>query len=447
MNLLLLGMSHRTAALALRERFAVEDPRPALCKLVAAPEVEEAALVSTCNRIEILVLSHQPEAARLLLRRFLQRDLLDGEGQVDSQELDAALYSYEDANAVRHVFRVACSVDSLVIGEPQILGQVKAAYRASVECGACGPILGRLFQRAFGTAKRVRNETRIAQRPVSVARVAVDLARQIFESLEGKAALLVGAGDMIELALESLQSAGLGSVHVANRSPARAEALATRFGASAHGLDEIPLLLARSDVVLTCIGGDVPILTPAIVEEALRKRRQRPIFAIDIGVPRNVHPDVDRLDGVYRYDLDDLEGVAQTNAQERHREVAHAEAIVSEEQQRFDGWLSALSAVPTIRALRGRAESIRRGELARGLTGLSLAEGERRAVEAITRAIVNKILHAPISMLRRERDREAGLAHLEAARNLFALDDPEAPGAEADEPATEGRTSSEEDAS
>jgi len=436
MNLLLLGMSHRTATLALRERFAVADPRPALCKLVASPEVEEASLVSTCNRVEILVLTHQLEAARLLLRRFLHRDLVDDTGGVDNEELDAALYAYEDADAVRHVFRVACSVDSLVVGEPQILGQVKTAYRASVECGACGPVLGRLFQRAFSTAKRVRNETGIALRPVSVARVAVDLARQIFETLEGKAALLVGAGDMIELAVASLRDAGLGSVRIANRSPARAEALATRFGASAHGLDEIPALLVRSDVVLTCIGGDAPILTPQIVEEALRRRHHRPLFAIDIGVPRNIHPEVNALDGVYLYDLDDLQGVAQANARERRREVERAEAIVAEEQQRFDGWLSALSAVPTIRALRARAEAIRKRELERGLAGLSLDEAERHAVEALTRAIVNKILHAPISTLRRERDREQGLAHREAARTLFALDDPQAPGAEADEDAS-----------
>jgi glutamyl-tRNA reductase len=347
---------------------------------------------------------------------------------VRASDLAAALYELVDGAAARHVLRVACAIDSLIVGEPQILGQVKDAYRAALACGACGPILGRLYPRAFATAKRVRNETRLAERPVSVARVAVDLARQIFESLDDKAALLVGAGDMIELALESLRRQGLGTVRVANRTPARALALATRFGASAHGLEELPELLARSDLVLTCIGGDRPLLTAKLVREALRERGHRPLFAIDIGVPRNIDPAADQLDNVYLYDLEDLSALAESNARERQSEVEHAESIVQAEQQRFEGWLLALAAVPTIRELRARAEEIRRTELERGLTGLTLDPKANAAVEALTRGIVNKLLHAPLSRLREEQEGEAGLAHLEAARSLFGLDDPSAPG-------------------
>jgi glutamyl-tRNA reductase len=300
---------------------------------------------------------------------------------------------------------------------------VKDAYRAAVACGACGPILGRLYPRAFATAKRVKNETRLAERPVSIARVAVDLAGQIFEGLEDKSALLIGAGDMIELALESLRRQGLRTVRVANRTPARAAALAARFGASAHGLDELPELLRRSDLVLTCIGGDRPLLTPALVGDALRERGHHPLFAIDIGVPRNIDPAVNQLDTVYLYDLDDLSALAESNARERQAEVEHAETIVQAEQQRFEGWLLALAAVPTIRALRARAEEIRRGELERALAGLGLDERTNAAVEALTRGIVNKLLHAPLSRLREELEGEEGLAHLEAARSLFGLDE------------------------
>ena len=421
MSLLLLGMSHRTAPVELRERYAVEDARPVLTKLVASPEIDEAVLIATCNRVEVVVWTRTLDAARLRLRSLFEREL--AERGASPTELTAALYELVDGAAVRHVLRVACALDSMVVGEPQILGQVKDAYRVAIACGACGPVLGRLYPRAFATAKRVRNETTLAERPVSVARVAVDLARQIFERLDDKAALLIGAGDMIELALEALRRHGLGAVRVVNRTPARAAALAARFGASAHGLDELPELLHRSDLVLTCIGGEKPLLTAPLVREALRERGHRPLFAIDIGVPRNVDPAVNQLDTVYLYDVDDLAALADENARERQAEAERAEAIVAAEQQRFEGWLGALAAVPTIRALRARAEEIRRSEIERGLAGLALDAKSAAAVEAVTRGIVNKLLHAPLSRLREELEGEAGLAHLEAARALFALDE------------------------
>ena len=423
MKLLLIGMNHRTAKLELRERLAVEDPAPMLQKLVAADEIDEAVLLSTCNRIEVIVLTRNIEAARLRVRSFFRRDLA-GEGEdLGDRMLGESLYEHRDRDAMRHVLRVAASLDSMVVGEPQILGQTKEAYRAAVECGASGPILDRLYQRAFATAKRVRNETRIAERPVSVARVAVNLARKIFEDFADKHALLIGGGEMIEMALSALRDYGLQAVAVANRTPERAAALAVSFGATAHGLDELPALLAGADVVLTSIGGDRPILTHELVNHAIQARRGRPIFIIDIGVPRNVDPSIDEFDEVYRYDIDDLAHVANENADERRRDMVLAEAIVSEDQQGFYGWFTALRAVPTIKHLRARVESIRSAEIERALPGLDLSDEERESVDALTRSLVNKILHLPLTRLRQEAEREEGMAYLEVTRLLFGLDE------------------------
>jgi glutamyl-tRNA reductase len=428
------GMNHRSAPVEVRERFAVADPGPALAKLVASDEVEEAVLVSTCNRVEAVALVRDLDAGRLRLRSFFRRELAGEAVLPAGVVLDEILYEHAGAVALQHVLRVTASLDSLVVGEPQILGQMKDAWRAALASGACGPILSRLFERAFSTAKRVRSETAIGQRPVSVARVAVDLARQIFEDLADKSALLVGAGEMIELALEALRAEGLAAVCVANRTRHHAEALAARFGASPHALGELPGLLARSDVVLTCLGGDAPLFGRALFEEALRARRGRPLFVIDIAVPRNVASEVNELENVYLYDLDDLVGVAEANAEQRRREQLRAEAIVLEEQQRFDAWLAALQAVPTIRDLRARAERIRTAELERALGRLGLDPAQREGVEQLSRALVNKLLHAPVARLREAAERDEALAHLEAARALFGLDEAPDPAADATVP-------------
>lgn len=423
MRLLLLGLSHRTAPLDVRERFAVADPAPVLQKLVTADEIDEAVLISTCNRVEVVVLTRRLDAARLRLRSLFRRELGGDElpASRGGHGLDEMLYELHDASAMAHVLRVASSIDSMVVGEPQILGQMKDAYHVAREAGACGAILTRLFHCAFATAKRVRRETKIAQRPVSVARVAVDLARQIFEELGEKSALLIGAGEMIEIALGALRQDGLADVRVANRTRAHAMELAERFEATAHGLDEIPALLTRSDMVLSCIASDAPVIDVPMVKAAVRERTS-PLFLIDIGVPRNIEPAVNHLDGVYLYDLDDLAEAAASNAEERRRETQRAEAIVLEEQQRFDGWLAALGAVPTIRDLMRRAERIRSAEVERVAGRLGLDDAQREGVEALTRAIVNKLLHAPVSGLRDQADQEEGFARLEVARALFGLD-------------------------
>jgi glutamyl-tRNA reductase len=426
-KILLLGMNHRTAPLEVRERFAVDDPAPALAKLVSHEGIEESVILSTCNRVELIVTTREPEAARLFMRHFFRHQLGDGDPGREEPDLDDVLYEVADGEAVSHVMRVTASIDSMVVGEPQILGQVKDAYRTAVEHGACGPVLSRLFQHAFSTAKRVKNETRIAERPVSVAKVGVDLARQIFEDFADKRALLVGAGEMIESALHALRREGLGSVRVANRTRSRAQALAEQFGASPHGLDELRDLLPQADVVLTCIGGGAHLLDEERVRTALAKRGRRPIFIIDLGVPRNVDPSVNELDNAFLYDMDDLQDGAASNTEHRQRETVQAEDIVSEERQRFDGWLVALQAVPTIRDLRQRAEDVRTRELGRAVARINLEDAGREQIEALTRSIVNKILHAPLARLRAETDREEGLAMLEAARELFALSDASLP--------------------
>ncbi len=421
MKIVLLGMNHRTAPVDVREHFASEEPGALLQKLVDRPEIAEATLLSTCNRVEVVVTTENPDGAKYALYEFFARDLANGEGPA-AGALEEMTYLRQGREAVEHVFRVASSIDSMVVGEPQILGQVKDAYREATEAGVAGAVLSRLFQRAFATAKRVKNETGIAQRPVSVARVAVDLAKQIFETLEDKSALLIGAGDMIEAALIALHDHGLGERKVANRTVANAEALAERFGGTAHGLDELDSLLSDSDIVLTCVGGDTPLLTRARIKRSLKGRRGRPLFLIDIGVPRNVDPDVHKLDSAYLYDLDDLQEVAAANEKERRRESERAERIVYEEREQFEGWMVALQAVPTIRNLRDRAESIRSGEIDRFAGRLRLEGGQNEILEQLTRSIVNKLMHSPIARLRDETDREAGLIRLEEARRLFGLD-------------------------
>jgi glutamyl-tRNA reductase len=434
MKILLLGMSHQTAPVEIREHYAAGDAvaDAVVARLAEQAEIDEVVLVSTCNRVEIVVATQRPEEARLGLEAFFREELAGGLPVPGGGELQDYVYLHKDEHAIRHVFRVASAIDSMVVGEPQILGQIKDAYRSSVEMGICGPILSRLFQRAFATAKRVKNETRIAQRPVSVARVAVELARQIFEDLSDKKALMIGAGEMIEAALFALRRQGLDSVRVANRTLARAEELAERFGASAHGLEDLDALLTDSDIVLSCVGGSGYVLDAQRLSRVLEQRRNHPVFLIDMGVPRNIDPAIDDLDSAYLYDIDDLQEIAFSNEEERRRETAGAEEIVSEEQERLAGWMVALRAVPTIRHLRARAEAVRQAELERSLSKLDLSAAQLERVEALTHSIVNKLLHQPLARLGAQSDGAGGAATVEEARALFGLDDAGAPGAEVD---------------
>jgi glutamyl-tRNA reductase len=336
-----------------------------------------------------------------------------------------------DEDAVRHLVRVASSLDSLVVGEPQILGQIKEAFRTAVEAGATGAVLNRLMHKTFQVAKRVRSETAIGGAAVSVSYAAVELARKIFDDLAGLKALLIGAGEMAELAAEHLLAQGVGEVMVANRTLARAVELAGRLArggkpGGAFGLDELARVLPAVDIVISSTGATEPVITHALARSALKARRGRPLFFIDIAVPRDVEPSVGELDGCFLYDIDDLGQVVESNRQGRAKEAHAAEAIVAEEVVKFSAWLKSLAVVPTIAELTAKAEAIRTAEVARTLKDLGntpQTEAEAEALERLTRALVKKLLHDPILFLREQAHRspESQQSHTALVRRMFKL--------------------------
>jgi glutamyl-tRNA reductase len=422
-EILIVGLSHHTAPVEVREQFAVADGQfdDAYRQVLALPDVEEGVLLSTCNRVEVVASAGNPPAAASQIRVYLQQRL-----QAPAGAADEHLYEHHGREAVRHVFRVAASLDSMVVGEPQILGQIKEAYTRAATLGATGTILHRCFHKAFSVAKRVRAETGVASRAVSVSSAAVELARKIFDRFEDKTAMLIGAGRMSELAARHLLSHGVGEMMVANRTFDRAIELAREFGGTPVHFDTLRKYLHIADVVIGSTAADEFVLTPAMVAEVLRQRKQRPMFFIDLSVPRNFDPRINELDNVYLYDIDDLEGVIEGNREERQREAEKAEALVEREVDAFWSWLGTLDAVPTIVALREKIERIRKGELEKTLSALrDLDEHGRQALEAMTAAIVNKILHAPISKLKSQDDARTETYYLDAARHLFDLDDRE----------------------
>lgn len=404
MKLLLVGLNHKTAPVKVRECLARPQERLAeeLSGVLSLSGVREALLVSTCNRVELLAaVEDDPGDAAGRLAGWL----VEGR-QVQPQEALACLYTHQDQEAVRHLFRVASSLDSLVLGEPQILGQIKQAYRSAAESGATGPVLNRLLHKTFQVAKRVRSETSIGGAAVSVAFAAVELGRRIFDRLEGLTALLIGAGEMAELAAEHLMANGVSRMLVANRTIARAVELAGRFGGgsqAAFGLDELEAALAESDIVISSTGAGEPLITPELARRALRQRLGRPVFFIDIAVPRDVDPAVGRLDGCFVYDIDDLGQVVERNRAAREKAARAAERIVAEEVLKFQHWLESLRVAPTIAALTKKAEDLRAAEVARTLKSLGGADpATARALEALTRSLVKKLLHDPIMFLKEQ---------------------------------------------
>ena len=418
MSLRLLGINHKTAPIELRERVAV--PREALAarglSLLEVAGVSEALILSTCNRVEFLTVA-EPGAD---LAGFLHRHL-----GLDEAELRPHLYEYRDREAVRHLFRVAASLDSMVVGEPQILGQVKEAYIVAREAGTVAGQLEPLLQSAFAAAKKVRSETEIGSSTVSIASVAVDLARKIFGSLGGKTVFLVGAGKMSELAARHLVRNGVGTILVSNRTEARAAELADRFRDAAT-LRVVPwerMLESASaaDIVITSTGAAQPIFRKEAGQRFLHLRKNRPMFFIDIAVPRDVDPEMNRLEGIFLYDIDDLQAVASAHLEERSREAEDAEALIAAEVERFHRKLRAVDVAPAIVGLQQRAEELRLAELKRmqvrlgGLTAEQLA-----AVEALSRGLMNKFLHPPMQALKAAA-REGDLARIEAIRETYSL--------------------------
>lgn len=418
MRLFLIGMSHKTAPIELRERLQLlcgEGNQP-LAELVRLPGIREALYLATCNRVEILACTGDDARALEVLKSFIYR-----QGNLSIGEMEKCLYIHRDIEAIRHMFRVTSSLDSMVMGEPQILGQMKEAYRMAVDSRATGVLLNRISHHAFQVAKRVRTETGIAENAVSVSYAAVELAKKIFGDLKKKAILLIGAGEMSELAARHLLRQGVGSIRIANRTYARAEALAAEFQGIPVAFERFPEVLPEVDIVIASTGAPGYILNAEMVAAALR-RRNRLLFLIDIAVPRDIDPAAGEIDNVYLYNIDHLQDVVDTNREGRRAEAMKAEAIVTAEVEVFERWFNALEVVPTIVALREKVEGIMKGELERSSAWLGkLDEEERNRVEILAASIVNKILHDPMTGLKEESREKDALPFVAAVRRLFRL--------------------------
>ncbi len=415
-----IGMNHETAPVELRECLAV-DPAHADRALAMMRElscVKEGLFLSTCNRVEALFTTERTEEAKSSVVSVLSRL-----GGMASASLSSSLFTYEDQDAVRHIFRVASSLDSMVIGEPQILGQIKEAYSAATKEKTTGVILNRLLHRAFHTAKRVRTETGISATAVSVSYAAVELAKKIFYEFKGKKVLLIGAGEMAELAARHLLTQGVSAITVANRTFQRAVEVARTFGGVSVSFDEIGAQLLEADIVISSTAAPGFVITHEQVKGSMKKRRNRPLFFIDIAVPRDVEPEVNDLENVYVYDIDDLKGIIQVNLSQREEEALKAERIVEEEVIKFEQWLKTLEVVPTIVSLKEKAETIRQAELKKSFSNLGeLSPTQIKCLETLTLSITEKILNDPILFLKQKAHRPLGKNYLDTARRLFRLD-------------------------
>ena len=418
-SLVVVGMNHRTAPVELRERLAVSpgDLHEAAASLRALPHVNEAMLVATCNRVEAYIATDRSADAAQSVREFFA-------SRAPGAGVSECLYEHRNEAAVRHLFRVAASLDSMVVGEPQILGQVKEAFAAARTAGTVGPALSRTLDKALAAAKRVRSETGIATGAVSVASIAVDLATQIFGDLKGRRMLLVGAGKMAMGAARSLGQKGA-KLSIANRNYERAVELAKTRAADAHPLENLPLLLQHVDVVLCSTGASRYVLTLEMVQAAMKARKGRSLFLIDISVPRNVDPRVHGLDNVYLFDVDDLEREVARALGMRGGSLERAQTILEEELRAFEAEQKSGAIVPTVTAMRERFRMVARAELEKSLGGKlkHLGAPERQALESMVDAITNKLLHAPTSALRQGASTDEGAALAAIARVLFQLDD------------------------
>jgi len=442
-KLLLTGLSHHTAPLEVRERMVFDaDSLPLAMRRLRemAPAVEEIVLLSTCNRTELLMRSSDAVETTKQVRTFLRE-----KSGIDRARLDSALYNFRDVEVVRHLFRVAASLDSMVIGEPQILKQVKDAHAGAVREGQLGTVLDGLCRRAFQTAKRVRTETAIGRNPVSISYTACELARQIFGKLSGRAVLVIGAGKMSELTLRHLVSAGADKIFVTTRRYERAMEVARRFHGEAVNFDRVAEFLPKVDIVVSSTAAPHILLKKADVAALMRKRRNRPIFLIDIAVPRDIDPAVNEVDNAYLYDIDDLQRVVDDNLDERKREAIDGERIVDAEVKSFQRWYHSLAAGPTIAAMRVALHDLRLDEFERFRARLgSLSPEQIAVVEEFGRGLVNKILHRPMVELKKSADGSAGPGQVDLVRRLFGLDEQ---GASGDPPASGQRKQQDDDRS
>ena len=422
MSIFLVGLNHKTAPVEVRERLAFSDEACAasLRALVDGEVVREGLIVSTCNRVEILAAAARPKGEDAV---EVLSDFLSSARSVPVELFNGHLYTHADEAAVRHIFRVASSLDSMVVGEPQVLGQVRHAYSLAVEAGTAGRVLHKLVHHALRVAKRVRTETGIAASAVSISFTAVELGRKIFGSLRGATVLLVGAGEMAELAAQHLAGAGAARVFVANRTYETAQRLAVKFGGEAVEFGALEANLAHADIVICSTGAREYIITPEMAERARAARRNRPAFFIDISVPRNVDPAVARLDNLFVFDVDDLEAVVASNIREREREAERAELIVESEVMQFQQALRALDIGPTVGALKEKLRRIAHEEFERQRNRLGdLTPEQEQAIEAMLMSAVNKISHPVIHRMRRSYD--AGEENeVQTWRDIFGLEE------------------------
>ncbi|MCU0835452.1 MAG: glutamyl-tRNA reductase [Chromatiaceae bacterium] len=415
MAIQVIGLNHRTAPVEIRERisFGPDILVGALRSLTAEPGVREGVILSTCNRTE-LYCAVEPGVESPV------EDWLARFHGVEGERITPYLYRHMDGAAVAHLLRVACGLDSMVLGEPQILGQVKTAFQAACDSATAGKLLGRLFQHSFSVAKQVRTDTAIGNSPVSVAFAAVSLARQIFSDLGEQTALLIGAGETIELAARHLHQHRIGRIIVANRTVERAHELASQFGGFAIALTELAEHLAEADILISSTASPLPVLGKGTVERALKRRKHRPIFMVDIAVPRDIEPEVAELNDVYLYTVDDLQGVVDEGMRSRREAAEQAEEIIAFHSEEFLAWLRSLDATSLIQDYRCRAEALRDEVLARARHQLASGKPPEEVLSFLANTLTNKLLHAPSARLRRAgRDGEGAL--LDAANELFEL--------------------------
>jgi glutamyl-tRNA reductase len=441
MHLFLLGVSHKTAPVDVREKldFSSRDVGAAVVALAARSSAAESVVLSTCNRSEIYVASTAPELARDEIVQFLSEY-----HQLPPESFTPHLFSYSELEVAQHLFRVAAGLDSLVVGEPQILGQVKDAFQASAERRCTGPVLRKLFDWSFNVGKRVRSETALGEGAVSISFAAVQLARKIFGRLHGRRVLVIGAGEISTLTAQHLRAQGVAEVAITSRTAAHAQALATEVGGHWVPWEGLTNALPNADIIVTATGSQRPIITRAQVESALGRHRRDPLFIIDVAVPRDVESSVGELEQVFLYNVDDLQAIVQENMSRRAAEIESAEEIVREELAKFVAWRRSRGAIQTVVALRDRFEAVRRSELQRLESKLAgLPPDTRALVDQVTHLIVEKLLIDPTEQLKALPDEETQAAYTEAINRLFRLrsQGPTGPdGADDDVPSTERRS-------
>lgn len=421
MHLVLVGLSHKTAPVAIREKltFPANVQEDALNHLGREEGIREAVIVSTCNRTEVYAVASSEDGGTETVVSFLARY-----HDLDAEELKRYLYVITGEKVVRHLFRVVASLDSMVVGEAQILGQVKEAYDHAFNADSTSRVFNKLFRQSFEVGKRVRTETAIGESAVSISYAAVELAKKVFGTLEGRSILIVGAGKMSELTAKHLVSNGIARVLVVNRTFERAQEMAEKFSGAAVPYDQLYESMRTSDIVISSTAATEYVITKRDLAPVTRSRTS-PLFLIDIAVPRDIDPDVNDLGGVFLYDIDDLSGVVESNLEERMAEARRAEGIIEEEIAAFFGWVESMEVVPTVAAIRAKAEVIRAMELEKALKRLDLSEKDRKTIDALTCAIVNKMLHGPTARLKKAAAGKDGYEYMEVARALYGLEDSE----------------------